>query len=368
MKRLSFILLSFAFAGFVLPDNSCGQTDSINRDDGPYVMYKSGRILVYDIEAKGETLKLRKDGFGESNRHKIQLKVRTNEVGGFFRFPLQKELTAQASVYPEPSKLFIISDIEGNFTAFRRLLIEGHVIDSNFNWTFGDGHLVLIGDFVDRGNQQTEVLWLIYSLEEKAKAAGGYVHYILGNHEIMDLSGDLRYLQPKYHDVAVLMETSFTELIGPNSEIGRWLRTKNVVEKIGDMLFTHGGISSSINVLQLPVDTINQLSRPYYGDSAYHYADPRQETIYGDQGPFWFRGYYKDATGHEPSMIDSSLSLYSVQHIVTGHTIISDTISVLYDHKLFNTDVHHAGGFSEALLKEDGHFYRLVKGEKKWLF
>ena len=44
----------------------------------------------------------------------------------------------------------------------------------------------------------TEVLWLIYSLEEKAKAAGGYVHYILGNHEIMNMSNDLRYVQNRY--------------------------------------------------------------------------------------------------------------------------------------------------------------------------
>lgn len=368
MKGLSIILISLVLAGFVLPDNSCGQTEPVNRDDGPYVLYKQGRIIVYHIDSKGENLKLKRDSYDESNRHKVMLKVQSDRVGEHFHLPLQKELLAQPSVYPEPSKLFILSDIEANFTALRKLLMEGQVIDSMFNWTFGDGHLVLTGDFVDRGNQQTEVLWLIYSLEDKARAAGGYVHFILGNHEIMNLSGDLRYLQPKYQDAAALLETSYTNLIGPDTEMGRWLRTKNVVEQIGNMLFTHGGISSSINVMQVPVDTINQLCRPFYGDSIYQYADPRQETLYGDQGPFWFRGYYKGTTGHEQSMIDSTLSIYKVQHIATGHTIIADTISVLYDHKIFNTDVHHAGGKSEALLKEKGHFYRIVNGEKNWLF
>lgn len=368
MKGLSVILISLMMLGFVLPDNSCGQTDPANRDDGPYVLYKQGRIFVYNIESRGENLRLKRDGYDESNRHKIILKVPAEQYGEHFHVPLQHQLTNQPAVYPEPSRLFIISDIEANFTAFRKLLMEGHVIDSSFNWTFGDGHLVLTGDFVDRGTQQTEVLWLIYSLEEKAKAAGGYVHYILGNHEIMDLSGDLRYLQPRYQEVARLMETDYPSLIGPDSEIGRWLRTKNVVEKIGNMLFTHGGVSSSINVLEMPVDTINQLCRPFYADSLFHYADPRQETLYSDQGPFWFRGYYKGTDGHELLLIENTLSLYEVQHIATGHTIIADTISVLYDHKLFNTDVHHAGGKSEALLKENGHFYRVVNGEKKWLF
>jgi hypothetical protein len=97
------------------------------------------------------------------------------------------------------NKLIAISDIEGNFMAFTETAAANGVIDTNFNWTFGEGHLVLTGDFFDRGTQVTEVLWLIYSLEEKAKDAGGYVHYILGNHEIMNLSVIYAMCKPKIH-------------------------------------------------------------------------------------------------------------------------------------------------------------------------
>ena len=106
------------------------------------------------------------------------------------------------------------------------MLQNNGVIDKDFNWTFGNGHLVLTGDFVDRGEQVTEVLWLIYALEDKAKEAGGYVHYVLGNHEIMNMSGDLRYLNKKYVDNAALLNAHFVTLYGENSELGRWLRTK----------------------------------------------------------------------------------------------------------------------------------------------
>jgi hypothetical protein len=118
-------------------------------------------------------------------------------------------------------------------------------MDSAYNWIFGDGHLVLTGDFFDRGDQVTEVLWLIYSLEDKAKAVGGYVHFVLGNHEIMNLSGDLRYLHPKYVQNTVLLNEDYMgSLYGESSEIGRWLRTKNIVEKVGTILFAHAGISA----------------------------------------------------------------------------------------------------------------------------
>jgi hypothetical protein len=369
MKSISFLILSFMLAGFIFPDDSCssGATVPVTPADGPYVMYLNGKINVFTIVTKNEELKLKKSSYDEDQKAKVIISVATDEEGKSFSFPLQQKLTIQPTDYPEPSKLFILSDIESNFTAFKKLLQEGGVIDANYNWTFGTGHLVLTGDFVDRGSQQWEVLWLIYSLEDKAKAAGGYVHYVLGNHEIMNMSGDLRYLQPKYQTQALLLETGYTQLIGENSELGRWLRTKNVVEKVGDMLFTHGGISSNVNQLNLPLDTINHLVRPYYADSSFHYSDQRTDTLYGETGPFWFRGYYLKTNGHEPAMIDSTLELYKVQHIATGHTIVADTISSWYNGKLFDTDVHHAGGKTEALFKEDGKFYRMVGGEKKLL-
>ncbi len=56
------------------------------------------------------------------------------------------------SYYPEPSRLIAISDIEGNFNALASFLQANKVVDLDLHWSFGTGHLVLVGDFVDRGN------------------------------------------------------------------------------------------------------------------------------------------------------------------------------------------------------------------------
>jgi hypothetical protein len=263
----------------------------------------------------------------------------------------------------------VLSDIEGNFSAFRKLLQANNVIDGKLNWKFGNGHLVLIGDFFDRGNQVTEVLWLIYFLEEKAKANGGYVHFILGNHEIMNLSGDLRFLEQKYKDNSILLNKKYVSLYDENSELGRWLRTKNIVEKIGDNLFVHGGISGEMNKLNMSIPNINQLSRPYYADSTFNYTDKKLDTIFGDLGPFWYRGYYNTVNKATPQQIDSTLSQFTVKHIVTGHSIVADTVSVWYNGKIFNTDTHHAADKSEALFIQKDKYYRVnAKGEKVLLF
>jgi hypothetical protein len=103
--------------------------------------------------------------------------------------------------------------------------------------------------------------------KKKAKAAGGYVHFILGNHEIMNLRADLRYVQQKYKDNAILLNEKYESLYDVNTELGRWLRTKNIVEKIGGILYMHGGISGEVNRMNLSVSVIDQLARPYYADT-----------------------------------------------------------------------------------------------------
>ena len=375
MNKLAFILLPLLMAGFIkekndnyLKSNSSNKNDPMQYD-GPYVLYKNGKVYSkYILKDEGK-ISVKVDSATLSNKSTLSLSVLTDENGKTFSVKLKSELQNEKSDFPKVSKQFILSDIEGNFAAFRKLLQANNVIDTNFNWIFGDGHLVLIGDFVDRGIQQNEVLWLIYSLEEKAKAARGYVHFILGNHEIMNLNGDHRYLSAKYVESATLLNENFVSLYGEDSELGRWLRTKNVVEKIGDILFCHGGISAAVNEMDIPASKINKLVRPFLADSTFPFKSPEVNILYGDFGPFWYRGYYSGEVKATQLQIDSTLSAYKVKHIATGHTVIADTISFLYNGKIINTDVHHAKGHIEALLIEDGSYYRVTGfGERFQVF
>ncbi len=371
MKKMAFAFLPLLLVGFILPDTGFYSASTIkmtsdNLYDGPYVLYKNDQVFIKTIFDDGGVKSVKVDSVNISQKGGLSLTVATDEPGKTFSVKLKDNLQVEKSEYKKISKQVVISDIEGNFGALRKLLQNSGVIDKDFNWTFGNGHLVLTGDFFDRGDRVTEVLWLIYSLEDKAKAAGGYVHFVLGNHEIMNLSGDLRYLHPKYvQDTALLKENYVGSLYGENSELGRWLRTKNIVEKIDGILFLHGGISADMNRMDISLKKINEISRPYYPDSTYMYNDKKLDTIFGDFGPFWYRGYYKGAPVASISQIDSTLEKFNVKRIITGHTLISDTITVLHNGKLINADVHHAKGHSEALLIEGGKYYRItIAGEK----
>ncbi len=334
-----------------------GDKELPQKIDGPYVFYDKDNMSVTYIEQSGKEKKAITDNKTAVDKKALELIVNTDLHGQTFAVKLKPKLTEEKSEYTKVTKMMVLSDIEANFKAFRTLLQANGVMDADYNWIFGTGHLVLIGDFFDRGDQQTQVLWLIYSLEEKAKAAKGYVHYILGNHEIMNLNGDHRYVHPNYMEHASLMQTSYLSFYGEQSELGRWLRTKNIVEKINDVLFVHGGISSFVNQMALPLTKVNDLARPYYADTTLQYKDIKEEVLYSDFGPFWYRGYYKGKPLATKAQIDSTLDLYGVNYIMTGHTIVGEHIQSYFDGKVFNTDVHHASGHSEALIIENKKFY-----------
>lgn len=271
----------------------------------------------------------------------------------------------ERSVYQKPTKILAISDIEGNFVSLMRLLIKNKVIDRYLHWTFEDGHLVIVGDVFDRGEQVIECLWLIYSLEEKARMAGGYVHFVLGNHEIMNMNGDWRYVHPQYTQSS---SVPYTALYNGNSELWHWLCTKNIMEKIGDVLFVHGGVSPALLKLKLPITDINNKVRPFYNRANQLFTDPLLNVVYNnDDSPFWYRGYYRQDNTVTEDLIDATLEQFGVKTIVTGHTVVPQVTSY-FNGKVINIDTDHAAGESEALYIKRLRFYRIpLKGRRERL-
>ena len=279
-----------------------------------------------------------------------------------FSVELKKKLTNEPSKFKEVDTIFAVSDIEGEFENFRNLLLANKVIDENYKWTFGKGHLVICGDLFDRGMHVTEYIWLLYKLEEDAKASGGYVHVVLGNHDIMNLSGDNRYVQPKYLDEAIMMHLVYTDMFAVNTELGRWLRTKNIMEKIGKILFMHAGVSPRINQLQWDITTINNTVRPYY-DQAMKELPDTIRMFFDNGSPFWYRGYFKPPLATE-AQIDSTCSLFGVKKIVVGHTIM-DNVETFFNGKVYGIDVNQHEGNYEALLIQGEKYFRVDdKGNK----
>lgn len=346
-------------------------TDNWNHE-GPYIFYEDDSLLSINY-IRGD----RKNGFElETTRsHKDSL------IGLSFFYPLDStkisfelntNIEIPPSTYSDSQKILAISDIESNYKTFRNFLINNGVIDKKLTWTFGKNHLVLVGDFIDRSYFTTQVLWFIYKLEQEARLKGGTVHYILGNHEIMNMQGDHRYAKTKYNYIASILNKKQFELYDNSSFLGRWLESKNTLELVNGNLFVHGGLSPKINNIDLNIDQCNQLIRNLY----YRPYFPKKGRGNNSEiltsfksSPYWYRGYFRGHLSQQD--IDVGLRKFGAKAVIVGHTIQSK-VNRSYDGKVIGIDVKHPSDHyeyfpkreSEGLLIEDGKYYRVFANGK----
>ncbi|KAH9539154.1 hypothetical protein CY35_15G043600 [Sphagnum magellanicum] len=97
---------------------------------------------------------------------------------------------------PAPERLIAIGDIHGDLSKARAALRVAQVLDANDHWIGGKTVVVQVGDLLDRGGEELKVIYLLEKLKLEAQSAGGDVHVLNGNHEIMNMEGDFRYVTP----------------------------------------------------------------------------------------------------------------------------------------------------------------------------
>ncbi|WNG44404.1 metallophosphatase [Archangium minus] len=226
------------------------------------------------------------------------------------------------------ARVVAVGDVHGDVQALKEVLRLAGLINEKGRWSGGKTHLVQTGDIPDRGDHTREAFELLMRLEKEARAAGGRVHTLLGNHEVMNMLGDLRYVTPgelaSFADQDPTPDAPGTQqglnghraAYGLQGRYGRWLRTHPAVVRINDTLFVHGGVAPEV-----PAKTLTELNR-WVKQDLFPGNPPGGAT--NPQGPLWFRGY---ALGEEESAapaLEAVLQRFGAKRMVMGHTTDRD--------------------------------------------
>ncbi len=344
-------------------------------NEGPYVFYETDSTVSVQY-VKGD----KDSGFytRKSDYHMMDAPIVTcyNPLDSTqFEFSLRTEFNTPLTDYQDGQPIFAVSDIEGNYLAFRNFLKNNQIITEDLHWNFGHGHLVLVGDFVDRGFFVTQVLWLIFKLEQEAELAGGKVHYLIGNHELKNLQANFDSASPKYFYVASILGKTQQALYGDHSVLGRWLTSKNAIERINGTLFVHGGLHPDIQQYDITLDEVNEILRKNFRTPYYPKPNPGLEKLLTSThtGPCWYRGYFKDDLTQD--QVDQGIQQFKAKTIVVGHTLHNKAKS-FFNGSVIDIDVKHPtddhdnfpAGSSEGIYIEDGKYYRAFNdGSRKEL-
>jgi hypothetical protein len=309
--------------------------------DGPYVKWNGRRNIKAFYMVHDSTRRM-------TSKQKASFRAESNPflMKGFSQDSLEylvsKHRDIPADQIQGVKQIMVIGDIHGGYDSLLVFLKGNAIIDPGLNWIWGKGHLVFLGDIFDRGDKVTEALWLIYRLEDQAAEAGGDVHLILGNHEIMVMNHIESYVADKYLLMADKLNLSYAGLFSKQTILGQWLRSKNTILKINDYLFVHAGLSPEFVEVGLSLHDINNYVRFFlnYPNKETH-GEIERETIIGKVGPFWYRGYLED--NHEYKKMPEEelhkiLSAFQASRIFIGHTNVQE-ITPLYQSRVYAMDV-----------------------------
>lgn len=324
-------------------------------NDGPYLQVKGDSIQALWIEN------------GDLNESTIPLSLPYHFKSEVLPSVTINDLTIQANPferYTDVKKFIALSDIHGQHHIFIELLKKHQVIDSTEAWIYGDGHLVIVGDVMDRGPKVTESLWFLYKLEKEAAAAGGKVHTLLGNHELMVMHGDMGYVNGKYRYTSGITQKAYPDFFNDQTILGQWLRSKNIVTVINDFGFVHGGFSKKVIEKENSLSTLNDMFKTQIvprGEIAYDSTN-LLSMLYFDNGPLWYRGY-ANPEGFDELTADSILAALDIKSIVVGHTSMPKIVSIHDDKILLVDSSIKFGKTGELLIYDNDSLFRgLIDG------
>ncbi len=281
-------------------------------------------------------------------------------AGGEQQYVLMRTPQAAAAEQEGVARILMVGDMHGQLLKLVRLLQAHGVIDEEQNWRWGRGHLVMCGDVMDRGLEVLPLLWLLCKLEQQAQEAGGALHLLLGNHELMVLQRDYRYVNPNLMQRYALSGMEYGKLFGKGWYLGQWLRSRHAVVRLNGLLISHAGISAETAREGLGIAAINNSIRAAIDKP--HLTD-LEEQLLGNTGPLWYRGYLMKNPYYSPATeleVDEVLEQYCASHMVVAHTPV-DRIKSFFRGCLWavDLDIESPAVAAGGLLFEEGKFYVL---------
>jgi hypothetical protein len=284
-------------------------------------------------------------------------------VAGLDRSPIRAAAAAPCE-FDNVERVVAVGDVHGAYDRLLEILRAAAVIDTRNRWIGGRTHLVQTGDVLDRGPDSRQALEFLRRLAREADRQGGKVHALIGNHEVMRLLGDFRYVVPgeyaRFVDTdseatrRAVIEKSPAEqrvrleaetplgmiemirAVSPGQDLGKYLRTLDAVVRINGIVFVHGGISPA--VAPMTCTEINDTVRRELGpDFEQTRAKPSESLAAREDGPLWYRGLANEPEGFAPE-VKKILAAQHARAIVVAHSASPGPIRNRFDNTIFVID------------------------------
>ena len=258
--------------------------------------------------------------------------------------PTKAPTPAASFALPAAKRVVAIGDLHGDLVATRHALQLARAIDAEDRWIGGDLVVVQTGDFLDRGDDERAIFELTDALRVAAPKSGGALVALSGNHELMNVAQDFRYVTPNAFS-AFADQGGRDVAFRPGGSFARRLAERPIVVQVGDTVFVHGGVLQKH--VRYGIARMNQEVRAWMlGQSA------PPAIVLSEDGPIWTRLYSDRESPDVCAELHATLQALGAKRMVVGHTPQLQGITSACEQQVWRIDTgmaHHYGGPVEVL-------------------
>lgn len=276
-----------------------------------------------------------------------------------------------------PKRIVAFGDVHGDLEATRSALRLSGAIDDDDRWIGGELIVVQTGDQLDRGDEEQAILDLFETLRVEAAAAGGAYYALLGNHELMNVAGDFRYVTEggfaDFED-ALKYDVDDPRLAGfephqrarmaaflPGGPYARLLAQRSLILLLEGNVFVHGGVLPSH--VAHGIGQINREAKDWLEGKI-----ERPVILEGSDSPQWTRLYSGEPDSLACATLAQVLESLDARRMVMGHTVQDGGITGACEGRAWRIDVgmaKHYGGPVEVLeiVGDSVRVLRVAKGD-----
>ncbi|MFN8578994.1 MAG: metallophosphoesterase [Candidatus Sericytochromatia bacterium] len=280
---------------------------------------------------------------------------------------------SQININKSTKKIIAIGDIHGDLEAARTALKLGGLIDNSDNWIAKDVILVQTGDQIDRGDNDKEIIDLFEKIESQAPKFNSIVYQLNGNHEIMNASGDMRYVTEKAYESfnKLNIDTSNPLLKNipdnkrkrysaflPTGLYAKKLAKRNTVLQIGDNIFVHGGLLPKH--VEYGMDKINSDVKDWLNNGK---TPIPPESVKAEDSVVWTRIYADEPKESDCDTLDKALKSASAKRLIVGHTVHPEGITSDCNGQVWRIDTGMSRAYTGRveLIEINGDSVRILK-------
>jgi hypothetical protein len=263
---LSYFITTLIFNAKIKNYNDSDRDKPILKRASPYLFWRGDSLDAHFVDAgfmQYYTSKTKHLSKIEAQNTLFECGTSNNKHN--FSFKLHP-IEIPKSEYEMPEKLLVLSSDVSNLNGLLTFLTQNKVINENYEWTFGNGHLVFVSSPFSVFDNSF-FCWLAYKLEQEADKKGGKVHIVLGKNAMERLNKSQR--NPHNRNEFFKFKNWYQDTaFDKNAELGGWIHSKNIIEKVGQYLISESGLNKDVKK-NIALDSINNFIRLAFNDNKF---------------------------------------------------------------------------------------------------